>query len=151
MNDEEYLAKYINRRPLENKFESPEAISKHLLEVNQYENETVNQDSVRANNNPYELKFIRGCGGLILELIEAEQLCDWDLNTPKQKYLGKTGNFNVTSRSKDGWASVLAKTDKQINVQEMKEITENVAENFSEETQQGLFSRVFKGKKVPGA
>jgi hypothetical protein len=33
----------------------------------------------------------------------------------------------------------------------MKEITENVSENFNEETQQGLFSRIIKGKKVPGA
>jgi hypothetical protein len=151
MNDEDYYNQYIARRPLQNKFESPEAISKHLLEVDEYENETVSKDSARANLNPNEMKFVRANGGLLLEVMEGEELCGWDLSVLRKKFYGKQGNINVTSRSKDGWASVLAKTDKQISVQEMKEITENVSENFNEETQQGLFSRIIKGKKVPGA
>ncbi len=128
-------------------FESPEAISKHLLEVNEYVSNGVNLDSARANLNPSELRETRAKGHLLLELEEAEKICGWELPTLKEKVFGKLGVTNVTSRGKGGWASVLSKTDKQVNVQSMTPFAEDISDQFSEQASQGLKEKVMS--KIP--
>jgi hypothetical protein len=146
MNDEEYLQKY-GQRPQVNRFESAEAISKHLLDVNEYESNGVNHDSARGNLNSNELKQARADGYLIQELEEAEKTCGWDLSIQKAKTLGKLGVLNVTSRSKSGWASVLSKTDKQINIQNAEQYATDIDAEFSEQVEQGLGEKITS--KIP--
>ena len=73
--DELYQKCEIERARIPDAFESAEAISKHLLDVNDYENNAVNQDSARANLSPNEMREARSKGNLIIELEEAQQLC----------------------------------------------------------------------------
>ena len=146
-----YERKYEQFEGIKNRmpdyFEQPEHISKHLLDVNQYQSNAVNHDSARANLNPNELRQARADGSLILELEEAENTCNWDLNYLKAKVFGVLGVLNVTSRSKNGWASVLSKTDKHINVQTMESFAEDTDAQFSEATQQGLGDKI--SSKIP--
>jgi hypothetical protein len=130
-------------------FESTEAISKHLLDVDVYDSPAVNLDSARANLNAAELRFVRATGSLLLEIMEAEEMCGWELNILRKKHMGKLGVTNVTSKAKDGWVSVLSKTNKQVNVQELNQLSETVAQNFDDHKEPGLLGRFFK-KKVPG-
>ena len=146
MNDEEYLQKYA-QRPNVNRFESAEQISKHLLDVNEYESNGVNHDSARGNLNSNELKQARADGYLMQELEEAEKTCGWDLTIQKQKTFGKLGVLNVTSRSKSGWASVLSKTDKQINIQNAEQYATDIDAEFSEQVEQGLGQKI--QSKIP--
>jgi len=146
MNDEEYQQKY-GTRPNVNRFESAEQISKHLLDVNDYDSNGVNHDSARGNLNANELKQARADGYLMQELEEAEKTCGWDLTIQKQKTFGKLGVLNVTSRSKSGWASVLSKTDKQINIQNAEQYATDIDAEFSEQVEQGLGQKI--QSKIP--
>lgn len=128
-------------------FEQPEHISKHLLDVNTYESNAVNHDSARANLNPNELRQARADGSLILEIEEAEKTCNWQLQQLKAKTFGLLGVLNVTSRSKNGWASVLSKTDKHINVQTAEQFAEEIDAQFNEQTSQGLGDKI--GSRIP--
>jgi len=123
-------------------FESAEAISKHLLDVNDYENNAVNQDSARANLSPNEMREARSKGNLIIELEEAQQLCGWDLSEQKAKQMGKLGVLNVTSRAKSGWASVLSKTDKHINIQNTEAYANDISDEFNENVSQGFGEKI---------
>jgi len=142
MYDEELQPKEIP-----NYFESPEQISKHLLDVNKYNSNAVNHDSARANLNFNEMRGARAEGALILELEEAEIICNWDLKTQKDKTFGALGVLNVTSRGKSGWASVLAKTDKHINIQTAEEYAGEIDAEFNEEVAQGMGEKI--QKKIP--
>lgn len=119
-------------------FESAEAISKHLLDVDEYVSNGVNHDSARANLNPNELREARSKGYLIQEIEEMEKICEMDLSIQKHKYFGKLGVLNVTSRSKNGWGSILAKTDKHINVQTAEQMASDISDQFSDETSNGM-------------
>jgi hypothetical protein len=130
------------RQTMPDQFEMPEHISKSLLDIDTYNSPVVNLDSARANLNKFELRQVRADGSLLLELEEAEQTCGWDLGSQKSKTHGIIGMFNVTSRSKNGWSSVLAKTDKHINIQQTEQFAEDIDSEFSEQTQQGLSERV---------
>lgn len=132
---------------LPNYFESPEQISKHLLDVNKYNSNAVNHDSARANLNFNEMRGARAEGSLILELEEAEKICGWDLQNQKDKTFGALGVLNVTSRGKNGWASVLAKTDKHINIQNAEQFAGEINEEFSEEVAQGMGNKI--QQKIP--
>lgn len=127
-------------------FESAEAISKHLLDVNEYTSNGVNHDSARANLNFNELRQARSDGYLIQELEEAEKTCEWNLQVQKDKTMGKLGVLNVTSRAKNGWGSVLSKTDKHINIQTAEQFAGEINEEFNEETsqnmKQGILSKI---------
>lgn len=129
------------------RFESPEAISKHLLDVNDYASNAVNQDSARANLNPLEMREARSKGNLIIELEEAQQICGWDLENQKAKQFGKLGVLNVTSRAKQGWASVLSKTDKHINIQQAEQYANNISDEFDERVSQSVGDKI--GSKLP--
>ncbi len=134
---------YVNTTgELNRPFETPEHISKHLLDVNTYTSNAVNHDSARANLNANELRQARSDGSLLIELEEAEKLCGWDLQTQKDKTFGTLGVLNVTSRSKNGWASVLAKTDKHVNIQTTEQLAEDINTQFNEETSKGLLSKI---------
>jgi len=128
-------------------FETPEHISKHLLDIDRYDSPAVNLDSSRANLNPNELRQARADGSLMLELEEAEQTCGWNLASQKSKTHGVIGVLNVTSRAKNGWASVLAKTDKHVNIQTTEQYAEDINEQFNEQTAQGLGSKL--SGKIP--
>ena len=129
-------------REIPNYFESAEQISRHLLDVNKYKSNAVNHDSARANLNFNELRGARAEGALILELEEAEKICDWDLNTQKNKSRGSLGILNVTSRGKNGWASVLAKTDKHINIQTAEQYAGEIDSEFNDEIAENMGDKV---------
>lgn len=141
MNEQEYLETYGIRPPV-NRFDSAEHISKHLLDVNEYDSNGVNHDSARANLNFDELRQARADGYLMQELEEAEKLCKWDLTIQKDKTFGRLGVLNVTSRSKSGWGSVLSKTDKHINIQTAEQYAEEISQDFSPEVEQGLGEKI---------
>jgi hypothetical protein len=119
-------------------FESPEHISKHLLDVSDYQTSSINHDGSRANLNPSEMREVRADAGLILEMEEAEKMCGFDLNESKIKTQGSMGTLLVTSRSKAGWGSMLAKTDKHINIQTMEQYADDINEQFNPEVAQNL-------------
>lgn len=119
-------------------FDQPEHISKHLLDVSDYPTIAVNHDLARANLNPKENREIYANGSLILEIEEAEQMCGFDLAQQKAKTMGSMGLRAVTSRSKAGWGSMLAKTDKHINIQQMEQFAEDVNDQFNPEVAQNL-------------
>jgi len=129
-------------REIPNYFESPEQISKHLLDVNKYNSNAVNHDSARANLNFNELRGSRAEGAYILELIEGEQTCGWDLSHQKEKTYGALGVLNVTSRAKNGWASVLAKTDKHVNIQTAEQYAGEIDAEFNDEVAQGMSQKI---------
>ena len=118
-----------------------------MLDVNEYESNAVNHDSARANLNFLEMRGARAEGALILELEEAEKICGWDLQNQKDKTFGALGVLNVTSRGKNGWASVLAKTDKHINIQTAEQYAGEIDAEFSDEVANGLGDKL--SKKMP--
>jgi len=133
-------------------FESPEAISKALLETDNYQTLAINQDSTRGNLNPKELRQVRADGGLILEIEEAEGLAqmnniDLNLSITKLKTTGHQGIINTTSRSKSVWVSVLAKTDKHINIQSMEQYATDINDSFSPEVSQNMGDKI--RNKIP--
>lgn len=128
-------------------FESAEAISKHLLDVDDYDNNAVNKDSARANLSPNEMREARSKGNLIIELEEAQRLCGWDLTGQKAKIFGKLGVLNVTSRAKSGWASVLSKTDKHINIQNTEAFASEISDEFSESVSNNIGDKI--SAKIP--
>jgi len=130
-----------------NMFDSPEQISKHLLDVNDYASNAINHDSARANLNFNELRGARAEGALLLELEEAEKLCGWNLETQKNKSFGSLGVLNVTSRGKNGWASVLAKTDKHVNIQTAEQYAGEIDAEFNDDVAENLGDKV--QKKIP--
>lgn len=147
---DEYDEKFDEMQQIKNQvtpvFESAEAISKHLLDVNEYVSNGVNHDSARANLNFNELRQARCDGYLIQELEEAEKTCDWNLSIQKDKTMGKLGVLNVTSRAKNGWGSVLSKTDKHVNIQTAEQYASEISEQFDEgtaqEMKQGILSKI---------
>lgn len=133
-----------------NLFDSPEAIARHLLEVQENQAGVVNQDSARANLNPQEMRTVRALGGLINEIEYAEKITGFDLSELKNYYRNELATTNVPSRSKGGFAMVLSKTDRRVNTEQINDLAEDVAEQFNESTKKGLLSGILK-KKVPGA
>jgi hypothetical protein len=133
----------IGQQPFESEF----ATSKHLLDISQYTSSGVNHDSARANLNFNELRQARCDGYLIQELEEAEKTCGWDLQIQKDKTMGKLGVLNVTSRAKQGWASVLSKTDKHINIQTAEQYANEINDEFTEQTEMGMMDKI--RSKVP--
>jgi hypothetical protein len=137
-----------DQRYTPNLFDSPEAIARHLLEIEKNETGVVNKDSARANLNPIEMKTVRALGGLINEIEYAEQITGFDLSELKNYYINELATTNVPSRSKSGFAIVLSKTDRRVNTNEINDLAQDISEQFSEEKKPGIFGKLFK-KKVP--
>jgi len=119
-------------------FDQPEHISKHLLDVSDYPTVAINHDLARANLNPKENREIYANGSLILEIEEAEIMCGFDLSQQKAKTMGSMGLRAVTSRSKGGWGSMLSKTDKHVNINQMEQFSEEVNDQFNPEVAQQI-------------
>jgi hypothetical protein len=161
MNEQQHYQQFQQKTP--NLFDSPEAIARHLLEVEQNDAGVVNQDSARSNLNPAELRTVRALGGLINEIeyakkimlsmakdkTEQEDIIE-HLDELKEYYKNETATTNVPSRSKGGFAMVLSKTDKQVAIQQIESMAEDVADQFdTDKKKPGLLGSFFK-KKVPG-
>jgi hypothetical protein len=125
-----------------NLFESPESIARHILEVDKSKAGTINKDSARANLNPSELRAVRGIGDMISELEYAEKICGWDLTEAKDYLKEKLATTNVPSRSKGGFAIVLSKTDRRIQMPEAQDFATEISDQFDEQTEQGLASKI---------
>jgi hypothetical protein len=156
MNEEFNEPDYLEgKRP--NYFESPESIARHILEHQERNSEAVNSDSPRANLNPSELRTARVMGDMIALLEHAEKVCGWDLSDSKELFKDCLSTTNVPSRSKDGFAIVLSKTDRRIQTQEATQFAGEIAQHFNEDTEEGLLSKIplfgglFKKKPPVGA
>lgn len=125
-----------------NNFESPESIARHILEHERRESEVTSADSSRANLNPHELRVARVIGDLIGDLEYGEKICGWDLREAKEYMKDKLATTNVPSRSKDGFAVVLSKTDRRVQTAELNQFAGEVANHFDENTEQGLLSKL---------
>jgi len=141
--DEKYEMFQRERAKMPEVFESPEAISKALLETDRYQTMAINTDSTKGNLNPKELRQVRADGGVILEIEEAEGMAQMnginlDMMITKIKTNGHQGLLNTTSRSKSGWVSVLAKTDKHINIQSMEQYASDISDGFNEQVSQSV-------------
>jgi len=141
--DEKYEMFQRERAKMPEVFESPEAISKALLETDRYQTMAINTDSTKGNLNPKELRQVRADGGVILEIEEAEGMAQMnginlDMMITKIKTNGHQGLLNTTSRSKSGWVSVLAKTDKHINIQSMEQYASDISDGFNEQVSQSI-------------
>jgi hypothetical protein len=125
-----------------NMFESPESIARHILEVDKSKAGTINKDSARANLNPSELRAVRANGDLISELEYAERICGWDLKEAKDYVKEKLETTNVPSRSKSGFAIVLSKTDRRIQMGEAQEFAGEIQDQFDEKVEESLASKI---------
>jgi hypothetical protein len=125
-----------------NNFESPESIARHILEHEPRESGAVNADSSRANLNPNEMRTARSIGSFIAEMEYAERICGWDLHEAKENMKDQLSTTNVPSRSKDGFAIVLSKTDRRVQSAELNQFAGEVANHFNEETEEGLLSKI---------
>ena len=152
MNEEYEPDNITTTRP--NYFESPESIARHILEHEKNETGVVTADSPRANLNPNELRTARVLGDLIGELEYAERVCGWDLTEAKTYVSNKLATTNVPSRSKDGFAIVLSKTDRRVQTAELNQFAGEVSQHFDENTEESLASKIpifgslFKKKQV---
>ena len=140
--EELYQQQLAQQQSIPNLFESPESIARHILETEPNQTGVINKDSARANLNPSELRTVRALGGLINEIEYAEKITGFDLTELKEYYKNEMSTTNVPSRSKDGFAIVLSKTDKHINSQDLQNIASDVSNHFDEEAEQGLLSKI---------
>lgn len=138
--NEELESDYLPTRP--NYFESPEAIARHILEHEHNPTGVVNADSPRANLNPGEMRSARVLGDLIGDIEFAERICGWDLFEPKIYIQNKLATTNVPSRSKDGFAIVLSKTDRNVQTQTLENFATDISQHFDENTEQGLLNKI---------
>ena len=139
-----------------NSFESPESIARHILEHEPRQSESVNSDSPRANLNPSELRTARVIGDMIGLLEHAEKVCGWQLGETKEFFKDCLSTTNVPSRSKDGFAIVLSKTDRRVQTPELNQFAGEVSGHFNEQTEENLASKIpfiggFLKKKQVGA
>jgi hypothetical protein len=139
MSREELEEDFVQQRP--NYFESPESIARHILEHEVRKSGSVNADSPRANLNPSELRTARVVGDMISECEYGEKTCAWDLSEAKEYLKDKLSTTNVPSRSKDGFAIVLSKTDRQVQTPDVNQFAGEVAGHF-EETQENLLTKI---------
>lgn len=140
MNEELEPDFLTSKRP--NYFESPESIARHILEHESRKSEVVNSDSSRANLNPQELRTARIIGILIGEMEYAEKTCNWDLTEAKEEIKDALSIINVPSRSKDGFAVVLSKTDRRVQTAELNQFAGEVADHFDDSTEESLASKI---------
>ena len=140
MNEELEPDNLTGKRP--NYFESPESIARHILEHQERQSEAVNADSPRANLNPSELRTARVIGDMIGLLEHAEKVCGWDLEETKEYFKDSLSTTNVPSRSKDGFAIVLSKTDRRIQTPELNQFAGEVSQHFDENTEDSLLSKI---------
>lgn len=136
--DKQFEQFEMQKQKIPQYFDQPEHIKKHLLDISEYQTIAVNHDLGRANFNPKELKETYANGDLILEFEEAELMCGFDLTQQKMKTHGKIGLRAVSSRSKAGWGPSLAITDKQISVNQMEEMANDISDQFNPEIAQQL-------------
>jgi hypothetical protein len=140
--DEQFEKFQAMQNTNQNNFESPESIARHILEHESRNSGVVNADSPRANLNPNELRTARVVGDLIGDLEYAENICGWDLSECKEYIKDKLSTTNVPSRSKDGFAIVLSKTDRRVQTAELNQFAGEVSEHFNENTERGLLSKI---------
>jgi hypothetical protein len=125
-----------------NLFESPESIARHILQVKKSPSGVINEDSARANLNPAEMRSARAVGDLVGELEYAERVCGWNLNEAKEYVKEKLATTNVPSRSKHGFAIVLSKTDRRLNMPETEHFAGEIANTFNEDEEQGFMEKL---------
>lgn len=130
-----------------NMFESPEAIARHILEVDKSKAGVANKDSARANLNPSELRCVRANGDLISDLEYAEKVCGWDLSEAKDYIKEKLATTNIPSRSKNGFAIVLSKTDRRVSTPEAEQFAGEISNSFDGEVEESLAEKV--RSKIP--
>lgn len=140
--EEQFQQQMLRQQEIPNLFESPEAIARHILETEPNNTGVINKDSARANLNPSELRTVRALGGLINEIEYAEKITGFDLQELKEYYKNEMSTTNVPSRSKDGFAIVLSKTDRRVDSQEINSFAGEVSDHFNNETEQGLLSKL---------
>jgi len=143
--DEQYENMEKMQSGLTNRFESPESIARHILEHEISEAQVVNSDSPRANLNPNELRTARCIGDLIGEIEYGQEICGWEgasIESTKKFMKGKLATTNVPSRSKDGFAITMAKTDKHIQTADVNQFAGSIAEHFNENNEQSLLSKI---------
>ena len=126
-----------------NYFERPEDVSRHLLEIEPNETGVIDLDTARANLNPEELKSIRAIGGLINDLDLASKLIpEWNFSKDIKFYRNEMSTTTVPSRAKHGWAAVLSKTDKKVNISEAQEMAYDISNAFEQQVDEGLVGKL---------
>lgn len=141
-----YPEDYQNQE-MPNMFESPESIARHILEVKKSKGGVIDQDSARANLNPNEMRSVRANGDLVSDLEYAEKVCGWNLSEAKDYLREKLATTNVPSRSKNGFAVVLSKTDRRISPQEGQQFAGEISSDFEEQVEESLAEKVTS--KIP--
>lgn len=142
---QEQLEQYEHFDELErpNYFEKPEDVSRHLLEIEHNKTGVVDLDSARANLNPQEMKSVRAIGSLINDLDYAMKLIpDWEFKKLNRFFKNELATTNVPSRAKHGWASVLSKTDKRVNVTEAQDMAYDISDAFEQQVDEGLVGKL---------
>jgi len=155
MNDEEYAQQYGVRPPV-NRFESPESISKHIFEVENSPANAFNKDTSRANLELPELNSVKANISLIALIARATRVMLSKAKTEEEKqeialqmemltdyFRDEQSGTTVPSRSKRGFAIYLAKTERNIQTQDMSNYGVQQQESFGENPQpQGMGEKI---------
>jgi len=163
MNDEEFENQY-GQNPDVNRFESPEQISKHIFGVENSKARAFNKDTSRGNLELPELNSVKVCITLINEIYYAEQtmvaniikdktILDENKKTKideiqdemerlRNFYLSEQEGTVVPSRSKRGYAIYMAKTERNVQQQDMTTYGMEQQEGFTEGNPPGLKDKI---------
>lgn len=147
--EEDFLQDGYNELALkkDRPFEREEDVAKHLSEIEDYNNPSINKDSGRANNSPDELRAVRANAKVINKLKLGEKLYGWDFesNGLIDFFISNRGITEVTSRSKHGWMPTLLKSS--YNIQQSEVFAREIEKDFSDSAQESIRDKI--RNKVP--
>jgi len=149
----------IDPEVMPNYFTRPESTSRHIFEVEKSPSNAFNKDTARANLEPPELNTVKTNIGLIAHISYTEEFMldaaktDEQQNEIQKQMLRLTNLFRdeqsgtvVPSRSKRGYSILMAKTDRNVQMQDMTDFSRQQQQDFNpNENKQGI------GEKIRGA
>jgi hypothetical protein len=138
-----------------NYFSKPEAVSRHIFEVEPSPAKAFNKDTARANLVRRELNTVKANISLIATLAYTEKKMIDIAESEKEKeeiskqilietefYRDEQSGTVVPSRSKNGFGIVLAKTDHRVQSQQLEQFAGEIGEEFGEEKPRGIGEKI---------
>lgn len=123
-----------------NLWERPEEVARSVLESEPNTNQITDNDTTKANFNPLELRSYRAIAGVINLTMFAEQNHGWDLTKVLNFLKHENISTSVPSRAKSGWATAMAKTTTNVNVNEIKDQAAAIQNKFDRKG--GIMSKI---------
>jgi len=120
----------LGQRQKPNMWEQPEEVARAVLESEPDENGVTTPDTTKSNFNPPELRSYRAIGGTINLSVWAEENHGWDLSKARKFLKQENIVTSIPSRAKNGWGTAMAKTQTNVNRNEIREEAAMISNNF---------------------